>query len=180
VASTATLVKTERSRARARLQGLTRFYGFDDFAEVPVGTEINARGRPLDVTTSDPGGGTTTARVRGGEFVVRQARNGDTTFKLSKRLGCGLRSGVRAARVKRNGLYGDWRKKRRKRRRRIRGQYGQGSANGTRFLVQDRCDGTLIRVQEGTVQVTDFVKNRKLRLKAGERYLARAPGRRRR
>jgi hypothetical protein len=181
VASTATLVKTDRSRARARLRGLTRFYAFDDFAEVPVGTEINARGRPLDVTTSDPGGGTTTAHVRGGEFVVRQARNGDTTFDLSKRLGCGLRAGgVRAARAKRNGLYANWRKKRRKRRRRIKGQYGQGSAKATRFLVQDRCDGTLIAVQRGTVVVTDFVKKRKLRLKAGERYLARAPSRRRR
>jgi len=40
--------------------------------------------------------------------------------------------------------------------------------------TEDRCDGTLIRVRTGRVQVTDTVRNRRIILRSGQSYLARA------
>ena len=47
---------------------------------------------------------------------------------------------------------------------------------GTRWVVSDRCDGTLTRVVRGSVTVRDRVHNKTVILRAGEQYLARAPG----
>jgi hypothetical protein len=44
---------------------------------------------------------------------------------------------------------------------------------GTRWLVADTCKGTLTRVTAGSVVVRDTVRNKRLVLDAGERYLAR-------
>jgi len=45
---------------------------------------------------------------------------------------------------------------------------------GTRWLVEDRCDGTLTRVVRGTVRVRDFRLRRTITLRSGQSYLARA------
>jgi hypothetical protein len=49
-----------------------------------------------------------------------------------------------------------------------------GAVRGTLWLTEDRCDGTLIRVRTGRVQVTDTVRNRRIILRSGQSYLARA------
>jgi hypothetical protein len=41
--------------------------------------------------------------------------------------------------------------------------------------VTDRCDGTLVRVNEGSVTARDLVRNRTIVLNAGQSYLALAP-----
>ena len=46
------------------------------------------------------------------------------------------------------------------------GQFSSATVRGTRWLVIDRCGGTLTRVTEGTVAVRDFVK-RKTRPRQG-------------
>jgi hypothetical protein len=46
---------------------------------------------------------------------------------------------------------------------------------GTKWGVTDRCDGTLTKVQRGTVVVRDFRRKKNIVLKAGKSYLARAP-----
>jgi hypothetical protein len=48
---------------------------------------------------------------------------------------------------------------------------------GTEWTVEDRCDGTLTIVhgRRGSVIVRDFRRRRNIRLRAGRRYLARAP-----
>jgi hypothetical protein len=48
---------------------------------------------------------------------------------------------------------------------------------GTRWDTADRCDGTLTRVRFGTVAVNDFVRHKTVIVRAGQSYLARAPGR---
>jgi hypothetical protein len=45
---------------------------------------------------------------------------------------------------------------------------------GTRWETIDRCDGTLTKVERGTVVVRDFRKRKNVVLKAGKSYLARA------
>jgi hypothetical protein len=45
---------------------------------------------------------------------------------------------------------------------------------GTEWLTEDLCDGTLIKVTRDKVQVTDLVRHRHLLVRAGHQYLARA------
>ena len=45
---------------------------------------------------------------------------------------------------------------------------------GTRWEMIDRCDGTLTKVQRGSVVVRDFRKKKNVVVKAGKSYLARA------
>jgi hypothetical protein len=42
--------------------------------------------------------------------------------------------------------------------------------------VEDRCDGTLTAVSRGRVVVRDFRRKRNITVRAGKRYLAKAPG----
>jgi hypothetical protein len=58
---------------------------------------------------------------------------------------------------------------------RTRGRYAAGTVRGTRWTTVDRCDGTLISVQQHSVVVTDLVKHINRLVKAGHRYLALAP-----
>jgi ferric-dicitrate binding protein FerR (iron transport regulator) len=57
---------------------------------------------------------------------------------------------------------------------RTKGRFASAAVRGTVWLTEDRCDGTLISVRQGRVQVTDFVRNRRITLRAGQSYLARA------
>ena len=61
------------------------------------------------------------------------------------------------------------------RRFRTRGRYSAATVRGTIWDTIDRCDGTLTRVRRGVVVVRDFRKRRKITLRAGKSYLARAP-----
>jgi hypothetical protein len=63
---------------------------------------------------------------------------------------------------------------------RTRGRYGAATVRGTAWTMSDRCDGTLVTVQRDTVAVQDFVRHVTVVVRAGHRYLARAPRSRRR
>ena len=56
---------------------------------------------------------------------------------------------------------------------RTKGRYASATIRGTKWELQDRCDGTLIRVRSGAVTVKDLVRNRSIVVKAGKSYLAR-------
>src|SRR5205085_11187937 len=58
---------------------------------------------------------------------------------------------------------------------RTQGRYAAAAVRGTKWLTEDRCDGTLVRVVKGAVSVTDLVKHKTVVVKAGRTYLARAP-----
>ncbi len=58
-----------------------------------------------------------------------------------------------------------------------RGQYSSATVRGTKWGVQNRCDGTLTRVFRGTLEVRDFRKRKTVTLFTGQSYLARAPRR---
>ena len=44
---------------------------------------------------------------------------------------------------------------------RTRGRYGAATVRGTKWLTDDRCDGTLVRVKRGKVAVKDLQRPRK-------------------
>ncbi|HLX32995.1 MAG TPA: hypothetical protein VKR79_09555 [Gaiellaceae bacterium] len=58
---------------------------------------------------------------------------------------------------------------------RSRGKYAAGAAHGTRWLLEDRCDGTFIQVYSDVVTVYDYVLHKTILVRAGQSYLAR-PG----
>jgi hypothetical protein len=54
------------------------------------------------------------------------------------------------------------------------GRYSSSTIRGTTWLTDDRCDGTLTRVTNGSVLVRDFVRKKTVVVRAGHHYLARA------
>ena len=58
---------------------------------------------------------------------------------------------------------------------RTRGRYAAATIRGTEWRTADRCDGTLVRVTEGSLQVSDLPRRRNVLVRAGRSYLARQP-----
>jgi len=185
-----------RGVVRFRLPGTRRFVRMRGLTAIPNGTEIDARkGRILLTVLHDASGRLDRARFYAGRFVFRQGKGRTplTNLKLSggSFAACGARAPAAAAgeatasrtavrrrkRVRR--LWGDG-----KGRFRTRGRYGAGTVRGTKWLTQDRCDGTLVRVTRGKVAVervgpTGPQARRPAPprlVRAGERTLVRAKG----
>jgi IPT/TIG domain len=59
---------------------------------------------------------------------------------------------------------------------RTSGRYSAATVRGTKWTVADRCDGTFTHDITDSVVVNDFVRHRKIILRAGQSYLALAPG----
>jgi hypothetical protein len=144
---------------------------------VPMNSVIDATAGSVAVTSVLPSGKTQTGRFRGGAFQVRQARKGYIDLYLRGR-SCHRRTGAHAASASVTATAS-----RRKGRRlfgsdhggrfRTHGRHSQATVRGTRWMVEDRCDGTLTRVSEGAVIVKDFTKKKRVLVKAGHSYLAR-------
>jgi ferric-dicitrate binding protein FerR (iron transport regulator) len=55
---------------------------------------------------------------------------------------------------------------------RTRGRYSAATVRGTRYTVEDRCDGTVTTVQRGSVTVRDFKRRRTVTVRQGKSYRA--------
>jgi hypothetical protein len=55
---------------------------------------------------------------------------------------------------------------------RTSGRHSAATVKGTKWLVVERCDGTLTQVARGVVAVNDFRRHRTILVRAGKRYLA--------
>ncbi|MEA2496731.1 MAG: hypothetical protein QOJ29_4642 [Thermoleophilaceae bacterium] len=53
------------------------------------------------------------------------------------------------------------------------GRFSSASVRGTKWLTDDRCNGTLTRVTQGKIAVSDFVKRKTIVIRAGHKYFAR-------
>jgi hypothetical protein len=96
-------------------------------------------------------------------FVVTQGADDVVDLQLSQPFGsCAKKTGTRVRK-----LWGDG-----KGRFRMRGLYAVVTVRGTRWLLQDSCDGTLTRVSQGVVSVRDTVKRKTVLVRAGRKYLA--------
>jgi Ca2+-binding RTX toxin-like protein len=166
-----------------RLPAARRWVPLVDRVHVPMGTTVDAQASTVRVTSaSDRRGATHVGEFSGGAFKLKQrARPGSATvLSLARGSFRVCRSGEPAAagRVVRRlsgrveprwGSGG----KRKKGRFRTRGRNSSSGVRGTRWLVEDRCDGTRTRVFSGRVRVRDFARRRTVIVNAGESYLAR-------
>ena len=55
---------------------------------------------------------------------------------------------------------------------RTKGRFSAATIRGTVWTIADRCDGTIVHVTRGLVDVTDFVRHTTVAVRAGHTYLA--------
>jgi hypothetical protein len=138
-----------------------RYVRLGEPVEVPMETVVDARrGRVRLVVARDRSGGRWRSVFFDGKFRLDQEAKGRrvTTLTLAggsfadcKKASTSRRPANDAAPKRVRRLWGDG-----KGRFRTSGRYSAATVRGTRWLVEDRCDGTLTRVARGEVEVEDF------------------------
>jgi hypothetical protein len=161
---------------RFRLPGETAFVELTAPQQLPIGTTFDTTaGRVTLTTAADAQGATQHAWFYEGTFTVSQTMGSQplTTLALAGALPDCTKGARAAATTKRKQrhLWGDG-----KGRFRTGGRFASATVRGTRWVVSDRCDGTLTRVVRGSVTVRDRVRHKTVIVREGEQYLARKPG----
>jgi hypothetical protein len=147
--------------------------------QVPTGTDVDVtNGRLTLVAAAAPmGPATKTSDFYGGVFKVGQPASGKGRVDLTldgPLATCSHFSGARTAKAKppkKRYVWGDGHGTFR-----TVGRRGSAAVTGTKWKVEDRCDGsTLVTVARGTVKVTDNVGHKTVPVKAPHSYLIRPP-----
>ena len=161
-------------------KGFVRLEGAET---IPVGATLDTkRGRVKIRSAATTGRKTQTGQFFRGRFVIKQARikrRSKTLITEMRLTGSSFKSVCRA-----RASISQKRKKSKKRVRRLfgnakgtfrtSGRNAAATVRGTRWSVQDRCDGTKVTVQQGRVEVRDKVKRKTIIVRTGHTYLARA------
>jgi hypothetical protein len=164
-----------------------RFVPLRRARQIPVGSLLDTRRGTVRLTSAvNTAGRTQTSDFGGGIFQVLQSRRRSARGFTELRLGGGSFRGcvLRGASISRAMAHSARRSRRTVRRLRARGRgrfrtrgrYASATVRGTTWTTTDRCDGTLVSVARGRVAVRDFRRRRTINVRAGRRYLARAPG----
>jgi hypothetical protein len=179
------VVAPARGTIRVRRPGSLAFEPLDDGRRVPVGSILDAsRGRVRLVSAIGSGGSVQTGVFWGSKFKTTQRRGGDGMTTLTLRGGhfaacrrnAAGRSALAVASTKRKKpKRGLWARDHHGRFR-THGNDSVATARGTAWYTEDRCDGTLTRVNEGAVSIRDLRRHRRVLVKAGHSYLARRSG----
>jgi hypothetical protein len=164
-------------RVLIRERGSGRFVPLEGSDTIPLGSEVDATDGVVELTTAaDAAGSTQTGTFTDGRFVMSQTRGANPitdlnmkggSFRKCRRGGQGRPSAHPAARRIRR-LSGNARG-----RFRTRGRNSSATVRGTRWTMEERCDGTLTRAREGSLRIRDFTKRRTITLRAPRSYLAR-------
>jgi hypothetical protein len=164
-------------RVLIRERGTGRFRALEGEDTIPLGSEVDASAGVVELTTAaDASGSTQTGTFTDGRFVMSQTSGASPITDLTMRGGSfskcrrgrqGRPSARPAARRIRR-LSGNARG-----RFRTRGRNSSATVRGTRWTMEERCNGTLTRAREGSVTVRDFTKRRTITLRAPRSYLAR-------
>lgn len=167
-------------RVLVKEPGTSKFIELEGTTEIPVGSQVDTTRGVINLTSGLGGGRTNSSLFYQGLFTILQskARNALMTLRLDggSFRACGRRSLSTLsadARPKKpvRRLWGNG-----KGRFQTRGRYSSATVRGTKWLVLDRCDGTLTRVVSGVVRVRDFRARKNVNVRAGRSYLAKAPG----
>src|ERR1700722_15394480 len=170
------------------LPGTKTFVPLASLTQIPFGTIIEATHGTVSVMTANPNGTTQTGQFFDGQFILTQGKNGQVLAKLSggnfsvcptareraHRARVSSRapdaetaaSGKHVVRKLWANAHGKFS---------TEGNYAAGAVQGTEWLTEDLCEGTLIRVTRDKVAVTNLVKHRRVEVKTGHKYLAKAP-----
>lgn len=178
--------RPERGHVKVRLPGSTRYVSLSDLASIPVGSIVDAHAGAVRLTSArDTAGHTDSATFGGSVFGISQSRRSGAATEIKLRGGnftrCGasqattaFASGLPAlvtASVSHRTVRKLW--SRGHGHFKTRGRNGAATVRGTTWRTVDRCDGTLVVVRHGRVDVRDFARHRTVSVPHGERYLAR-------
>jgi hypothetical protein len=166
------VVRPSSGKILVRRPGSTEFVEIERSSGVPLGSEIDARkGKVVLTAESVDGKPVERATFYAGLFVVQQS-GAYIEVTLSEELAACKKkaASAAAAKAKTRKLWGDGKGKFR-----TKGQYSAATVRGTKWLVEDSCDGTLTRVAQGVVSVRDAPKRKTVLLRAGRSYLAKPP-----
>lgn len=171
------LVRSRRGRFELRLPDSSHFVSLSGTVSVPLKSTVDGgRGTVRVVTTTRRNGPIQGAWFSGGAFSVDQtlAARPATLIRVASAGAAECRA-ARARKKRPRHRLVTRTDKRHPGRVAVVGDYSIGAAFATRWLTEDRCDGTFTRVMEGTVRVTDLTLHRTVSVRAGHSYLAR-PG----
>ena len=165
-----------------RLPGKRDYVLLSSLEQIPFGSVIDADNGAVTITTALPDGKTQTGEFFDGEFTLTQGRNGNVVVVLyggefSVCPTAGERSHVASASANHASpkhvvrklwanAHGSFSTK---------GNYAAGAVQGTEWLTEDLCEGTLIRVIRDKVKVTNLVTGKVYEVVTGHSYLAKAP-----
>jgi ferric-dicitrate binding protein FerR (iron transport regulator) len=164
------VVKPISGKVRVRLKGSKTFTDLGAIGDIPLDATIDVKkGRVELASVPSPTAAAENVLLYGGWFQVRQPQ-AFTELTLNEPLASCKKTKARAAasKPKTRKLWGDGKGKFR-----TRGQFASATIRGTKWLVQDSCSGTLVRVTEGSVLVRDNVRHKNVVLRKGKRYTAR-------
>jgi hypothetical protein len=156
-----------------------KFVPLSDATNLPVGTVIDTRNGAVTLEASVGGGKEQTGTFSGGMFTVRQdpKAKGMTDLFLTggSSAACktttAKRTTARAAASKpKKAVRRLWGKDK-SGRFRTHGSKSVATVRGTRWLTEDRCDGTYTKVVEGAVDVRSKRSGKVTRVKAGRDLL---------
>ena len=175
-----------RRRGAGAAQKGVRFVALREARQIPVGSFVDTRrGRVRLQSAGKTAGTRQTGTFLGGVFKVLQARSGKSKGLTSLRLkGASFRrcrsgassAGASSGRARAAASVVRRLRARARGRFRTRGRHSAATVRGTTWVTSDRCDGTLTAVRQGRVVVRDFRRRRNVLVRAGKRYLAKAPG----
>ena len=157
----AVVLEPVSGRGLVHPDGVQLYRRLRESERLPVGTTVDAQeGAVRVIVARDDAGGRWRAVFSEGKFTVTQTAKGDpvTTLSLtgpSFRDKCGEAAAARRKPRRVRRLWGDGHG-----RFRTAGRYSAATVRGTRWLVEDRCDGTLTRVKRGQVEIEDFTTER--------------------
>ena len=164
---------------RVKLPGAKHFLSVGTTIQIPFGTIVDASLGRVSVTTATAAGTTQTVTYYAGEFKIVQSPGGGTVATLlggnfaacpaTKRHGGGKSSAHIAKRKPVRKLWAEGHGKYS-----TKGNYATGAALGTRWVTEDLCGATRIRVVLHRVFVTNLVTHRHVTVTAGRSYLAKA------
>src|SRR4051794_8777625 len=166
-----------KGRIRVKQPGKKKFVRLVTATHIRVGSELDATKGTVRLTTATSLRKSQSGLFNGGLFKIGQKKGKRpfTDLSLTANLRCATghkaaHSSARRHRTRR--LFGNAHG-----RFRTRGRHSVATIRGTKWLVQDTCSKTLTRSLRGAVVVQDLVKRRTVKLKSGQRYVARADSR---
>jgi len=140
--------------------------------QLPLGSLIDTtKGEINLISAADKAGAVQNAWFYSGVFKVGQLKDLTTELTLAgPKLSCpkGKKATASAKKPKTRRLWGNGKGKFR-----TKGNFSSATVRGTRWVVIDRCDGTLTQVKEGSVLVRDIKRRKNVIVRAGKQYLAR-------
>jgi hypothetical protein len=154
-----------------KLPGRTEFVTLNHLAQIPMRSVIDTLKGRVRLKSALRRGKFNQSDFYQGLFRVYQRRKAGSVTDLvliGSLTGCNALSPQSVEARKRRRLWGSG-----KGSFRTKGRYSAAVVRGTKWLVEDRCDSTVTTVSRGVVEVQDFVQKKIVRVRAGQRYVAR-------